>query len=100
MSWLQKLQHRWNARNLWQVAAILLTFACTGTTVVLLMRPLLHFFFGAEIPTWAKTVYYILILPIYNIVLLCYGFIFGQYHFFLQYEKRFFKRIGSFFVKK
>ncbi len=99
MGWLQKLQTRWNAKNLWQVVSILIVFACTGLTVVALMRPLLHYFFGAEIPGWAKVTYYILILPIYNIVLLMYGFIFGQFNFFLQFEKRFFRRLSSLFKK-
>ncbi|MBS1505437.1 MAG: prolipoprotein diacylglyceryl transferase [Bacteroidetes bacterium] len=100
MSWLQKLQTRWNAKNIWQVIAILLVFCCTGMTVVALARPLLHFFFGAEIPTWAKVVYYILILPVYNIVLLMYGFLFGQFHFFYAFEKRFFTRMRGLFRKK
>ncbi len=97
MGWLQRLQTRWNAKNLWQVISILIVFACTGLTVVGIMRPMLHFFFGVEIPTWAKVMYYILILPIYNLVLLMYGFIFGQFKFFVAFEKRFFKRLTSLF---
>ncbi len=99
MGWLQKLQHRWKAGSIWQVFAILLTFACTGLTVVYLMRPILHYFFGNEIPGWARVVYYIFILPIYNLILLFYGFIFGQFKFFLEFEKRFFRRIGSLLKK-
>ncbi|HTH56601.1 MAG TPA: DUF6787 family protein [Cyclobacteriaceae bacterium] len=99
MSWLKKLQQRWNAKNVWQVIAILLCFALTGTTVVWLMKPLLGFIFGGEVPLWAKAAYYIFILPVYNLVLLFYGFIFGQFHFFLEFEKRFFKRIASLFQK-
>jgi len=93
MGWLQKLQQRWNARSLWQVVAILIVFACTGLTVVGIMRPMLHFFFGSEIPVWARVVYYILILPVYNVILLLYGFVFGQFRFFLDFEKRFLKRL-------
>jgi hypothetical protein len=93
MSWLQKLQQRWNAKSIWQVIAIILVFALTGSTVVWIMKPTLRFFFGNEIPIWARIAYYILILPVYNIVLLCYGFIFGQFNFFFEFEKRFFKRI-------
>lgn len=100
MSWLQKLQTRWNAKNIWQVIAILLVFCCTGMTVVAIMRPTLHFLFGPEIPAWAKVVYYILILPVYNIVLLMYGFVFGQFRFFYDFEKRFFARMRGLFRKK
>ena len=63
------------------------------------MKPMLRFLFGNEIPLWAKAAYYILILPIYNLVLLFYGFIFGQFNFFLEFERRFFKRVTSLFKK-
>lgn len=99
MSWIQRLQQRWNVKNVWQVLAILLCFALTGTTIVWLMRPLLRFLFGNEIPMWVKGAYYVLILPIYNIVLLFYGFVFGQFNFFLEFEKRFFRKMASLFRK-
>ncbi len=97
MSWLLKLQQRWNMKNVWQVIAILICFALTGTTVVWIMKPTLRFLFGNEIPVWAKIVYYILILPIYNLILLFYGFVFGQFNFFLEFEKKTFRRITSLF---
>src|SRR2546422_2968923 len=99
MSWIQKLQQRWKAKSVWQVVAILLCFALTGTTIVWLMKPLLRLVFGSEVPLWAKIAYYILILPVYNLVLLFYGFIFGQLKFFLEFEKRFFKRLVAIFRK-
>lgn len=99
MNWIQKLQQRWNLKNVWQVVVVLIVFACTGFTVLWLKRPVLYFFFGEEIPGWAKGVYYILVLPIYNLILLFYGFIFGQFNFFLAFEIRFFKRIASLFRK-
>lgn len=95
MGWLHNLQQRWNAGSLWQVVAILLAFTCTGLTVVWLMRPILHFFFGDVIPGWARILYYLFILPVYNLVLLCYGFLFGQFRFFWEFEKRFLQRIAS-----
>ncbi|MBS1952322.1 MAG: hypothetical protein OJF59_001933 [Cytophagales bacterium] len=100
MSWLARLQQRWNAKNSWQVIAILLTFICTGFTVLLVKKPILFFLFGNEIPLWAKVLYYVLILPIYNLFLLGYGFLFGQFTFFFQFEKRFFSRIITYFKKK
>ena len=35
----------------------------------------------------------ILILPVYNILLLFYGFVFGQFHFFWKFEKRMLSRM-------
>lgn len=94
--WIDKLKHRWNLTSAWQVIVILIVFACTGTTVLLLKRPLFSYLFpDGEKPWWASTTYYILILPAYNVLLLAYGFVFGQFKFFWEFEKRFFSRILS-----
>lgn len=77
-----------------QVVIILIVFACTGTTVALIAKPLLRTLFApAEVPVWATVLYYVLILPLYNLFLLCYGFLFGQFTFFWNFEKRFFGRL-------
>jgi hypothetical protein len=94
MSWLNKLQSRWKVESIWQVIVILIVFACTGTTVMLIAKPTLIWFFEPDpVPLWGKITYYILIFPIYNVFLLAYGFIFGQFKFFYEFEKRFLKRI-------
>lgn len=96
MSWLQKLQERWKVQSLGQVVLILIVFACTGTTVVWIAKPILSWCFEPEaVPVWGRIVYYVLILPIYNVFLLAYGFIFGQFKFFYAFEKRFLNRIFS-----
>lgn len=93
-SWNERLKARWKVKNTYQVVLILIVFACTGTTVALIARPILHALFEPnDVPTWATMVYYLLILPIYNIFLLFYGLIFGQFRFFWEFEKRFFGRI-------
>jgi len=101
MSWIQKLQERWKVRNAFQVVIILLVFACTGFTVLFLKRPLFAYWFdNSPMPVWASVVYYILILPVYNVFLLFYGGLLGQFQFFWDFEKRFFKRIFTNFKKK
>lgn len=85
----------------WQVLIILLVFACTGTTVLLVKRPLLTWMGGEGAnTTLASIIYYLLILPFYNVLLLGYGLIFGQFNFFWEFERRFFKRIFSKFKNK
>ena len=94
--WIEKLKDRWKLKNTWQVIVILIVFACTGTTVLLIKRPLFTYWFPeGEKPLWANIIYYVMILPIYNILLLAYGFVFGQFTFFWNFEKRFFSRIMS-----
>lgn len=94
MSWLEKLKTRWGLNSIGQVVIVLIVFACTGTTVVLIKKPLLAFLTGgAGMQWWMTVLYYVLILPFYNVLLLAYGFIFGQFAFFWNYEKKFFRRI-------
>jgi hypothetical protein len=94
MNWMTRLQERWKVGSIFQVVIILIVFACTGFTVLFLKRPLFQYLYdGGEIPLWASVLYYILILPVYNVILLFYGFIFGQFRFFWNFEKRFFSRL-------
>ena len=90
----ERLKHRWALKNTAQVLMVLLVFALTGTTILVLKQPLLTLIFGDDPqPVWFSVMYYILILPVYNLLLLMYGAILGQFTFFWQFEKRFFNRI-------
>lgn len=93
MSWFEKLQERWDVGPI-RVILILVVFGCTGFTVLFLKEPVLSLILPKEERSWLFTLtYYILILPIYNIILLFYGFLFGQFKFFLAFEKRMFSRM-------
>ena len=91
--WLEKLQARWKVNSITQVILILCVFACTGFTVMFIKPGIHHLFFDPGRGTWFHVAYWILILPFYNILLLCYGFIFGQFKFFWEFEKKMFGRI-------
>ena len=93
-SWIQKLMLRWKLGSAFQVVVVLLVFACTGFTVLFIKKPILHFLAGEQGDSvTASVIYYLLILPLYNVILLAYGFLFGQFNFFWEFEKRFFNRI-------
>ena len=90
---MDRLAKRWRVSPS-RVLVILLVFACTGTTVLLLKRPILAWATGGSEPSvWVSLIYYVLILPFYNLILLIYGAVFGQFAFFWEFEKRFLKRI-------
>lgn len=91
--WLERLGDRWGAGPA-RVLLILLTFACTGFTVMFLKKPVVAFFTGdGEQPLLFTILYYILILPVYNVILLIYGALFGQFRFFWAFEKRMVRRM-------
>ena len=94
MSFINKLQDRWNLKSVGQVIVVLTVFALTGFTVLFLKKPVVAFFTNLEEPSiWFSIAYYVLILPIYNVILLIYGFVFGQFQFFWSFEKRSFNRM-------
>jgi hypothetical protein len=85
---LKRLQQRWGLKSIGQVVLVLIVFAATGTTVMFLKRPVVSIFTeNGEQPVLFSIIYYLLILPIYNIILLAYGFLFGQFDFFWRFEK-------------
>jgi len=99
----KRIQTKWKLESLFQVGMVLLVFACTGTTILLVKKPILDFFGierGGDQDLRNTILYLILILPLYQIFLLIYGFIFGQFSFFWEKEKEFLKRIGKLFSSK
>lgn len=91
---MQKLRERWGLTHNYQVWLVLLVFALTGTSIMLL-KP--YFVEYTGIPKW---LYYIIILPIYQIVLLIYGYLLGLGSFFWEKEKRFYRKVVSWFSPK
>ncbi|TAG05744.1 MAG: hypothetical protein EAZ44_02980 [Cytophagia bacterium] len=93
MGFLVKLQEKWQLKGITQVVIVLIVFACTGTTVVFIKQPLFALL-GIQLKGWIGFVLYlILILPLYQVLLLGYGFIFGQFKFFWEFEKRTWQRL-------
>jgi len=94
MGFLEKLKNRWKLDSIGQVVWVLVAFACTGFTIMFLKSPILDWIGGSESNQTLFTVlYYVFILPIYNIILLIYGFVFGQFAFFWNFEKRMWYRM-------
>lgn len=100
---LQRLQIKWQLKSLTQVLLVLLVFACTGTTILLIKNSILAFFGierGGGQGLMNTLAYLLLVLPLYQIMLLIYGFIFGQFRFFWEKEKQLVQRIGRIFNRK
>ncbi len=94
MSYLENLKKKWNLQSVKQVIIVLLVFALTGFTVLFLKKPIVALIAPGESEnTWFTVGYYVLILPFYNVILLFYGFLFGQFNFFWEFEKRSFRRV-------
>ncbi|WP_035757640.1 DUF6787 family protein [Hugenholtzia roseola] len=96
-SWLQRLRQRWQVESNWQVLLILCVFALTGFSAMYLKIPI-YAYLGVEAttPFWKRSlIWWLTVFPAYQVLLLGYGALLGQFRFFWQFEKRFFGRIGQ-----
>ncbi|PWJ53737.1 hypothetical protein CLV98_1219 [Dyadobacter jejuensis] len=99
---LEKLKERWNVKNGWDVAVILIVFACTGFSVMFLKRALMEVWgLNDDTSPWIRwAINLLVILPLYQVILLAWGWIWGKYDFFLAFEKRMFSRMAGWFKRK
>jgi len=99
-NFIQKLKSRWGLESNLQVALVLLVFSITGYSSVMIRGPILNYFEISN-TTMEPVLYWILriglIFPIYQVMLLVIGTIFGQFSFFWNFQK---KTIGRFSRKK
>ncbi|MDX5348983.1 MAG: hypothetical protein LPJ89_11535 [Hymenobacteraceae bacterium] len=98
---MKRLQEKWGVGPL-QVVLILIVFALTGSTVVAIKKPLFALLGVAETePAWLQTVMYLLfVFPLYQSLLLFYGFLFGQFNFFWEKEKKLLRLIARPFQRR
>jgi len=91
----EKLKLRWGIESDWQVAIILLVFTLTGFSF-LFVSPWIEYLLGVseDDPLWLKALVFVLImLPSYNILLIIWGTLLGQYTFFKNFIVKFLKRL-------
>jgi len=99
---IEKLKQRWNVKNGWDVLVILAVFACTGFSILFIKRILFELVgLNDGTRSWIRwTVNILIILPLYQVVLLAWGWVWGKFSFFWEFEKRMFERIGGLFKRK
>ena len=95
---LNKLLKIFRVQSTYQLFIIFIVFGITGSLSVILGDPILIKFAGEGI---AKKDYYwilriILIFPLYQILLIVVGTLFGQFKYFWEIEKKILIRIGFF----
>ena len=88
--WIEKLKTKWKIQNDRDFWLIMLTFSLAGMGISV-VRPIVFHLFGIEAttPLWIKICAYIpLIPPVYQMGLLFFGTLLGQFNFFWEKEKQ------------
>ncbi len=100
---MNKLKERWNITSNWQLTVIFIVFAVTGSTSAKFAGPLTDFV-GLTQESVGGWIYWIsrilLIFPIYQVLLVFFGWLFGEFDFFWNFEKKMLKAMGLGFVFK
>ena len=101
-NFLTKLQHKWGVESLFQVFLILLAFSLAGSSVVFFRKLLFNLLgYNSLTPFWLKTVTYIIfIFPTYQVLILLYGTLLGQFNFFWEKEKKLGRAIKKMFTRR
>ncbi len=93
----KKLEKKWKLTYRWEMISVFLVFAITGTSSLFVGKPLM-ILMGITKENLNVLVYWILFIIIglifYQILLICFGWLFGQFHFFWNFEKRMLRKFG------
>ncbi len=100
---MEKLKQRWGIESNFQIIVIFVVFAVTGSAATKLAAPVTELI-GLDKETTNAWFYWIirilLIFPIYQVLLVAFGWLFGQFKFFWNFEKKMLRRLGLGFLLK
>jgi hypothetical protein len=94
---MNKLKEKWGITSNYQIIIILLVFSITGSVAVLIAKPVLNLL-GLDIEVVSPWLFWpiriFIIFPIYQILIVIIGTLFGQFKFFWAFEKKMLSRLG------
>ena len=94
---IKYLKDKWNLKSNFQLVIILIVFAITGSGSLYISKPLMEFL---SISTENMDIYlywilrFIIVTVVYQFVLLIVAFVFGQFNWFWNFEKKILKKMG------
>lgn len=93
---MNRLKERWGVTNNWQLTVIFIVFALTGSTSAKFAGPITDMIgVTKEMGLWIYwPVRILIIFPAYQVLLVFFGWLFGEFDFFWQFVKRMFAIFG------
>lgn len=93
----KKLENKWVVNQRWEIIRIFIVFAVTGSSSLVVSRPIIAFI-GITKENLNVVVYWILFIIVslicYQVLLVVFGWLFGQFRFFWAFEKKMLSRFG------
>ena len=94
---MERLKEKWGITSNFQLVIILIVFSVTGSIAVWIAKPILDFI-GLEKSTVSPWIFWsiriAIIFPTYQVLIVIIGALFGQFNFFLAFEKKMLARLG------
>jgi len=99
---MNRLKQRWGITSNFQLIIIFVVFAITGSASAWLSKPFCVWLgiTKGDFGGWFTLIRLIIIFPIYQVLLVLIGFLFGQFKFFWGFEKKMLKNMGLGFLFK
>ena len=93
----KKLENKWIVNQRWEMIRIFIVFAITGSSSMLIGRPVIKLL-GITKENLNPLLYWFLFIIIglifYQLLLVFFGWLFGQFKFFWEFEKKMLTRFG------
>lgn len=97
---MNKLKKRWGIQSNWQLTVIFIVFAITGSTSAKLAGPVTEFLHIHKDMGWY--IYWpfriLIIFPVYKVLLVCFGWLFGEFTFFKNFAVKMIRGMGLGFI--
>ena len=94
---LKTIKDKWGISSNIQLLTIFLVFGVTGSLSAYISQPILNFI-GIDRMSISSWLYWpiriLIIFPIYQILIVAIGALFGQFKFFWKFEKKMLARLG------
>lgn len=99
---MKGLMKRWNLTSYWQVTVVFIVFGITGSTSAKMAGPLVDALgITKSIGLfWYWTIRILIILPVYQVLLVFFGWLYGEFEFFWNFEKKMLRGMGLKFLLK
>lgn len=94
---MKRLKAKWGIDSNFQLFIIFFVFSITGSLSLIVAKPVLSFF-SLEKELLSPWVFWpiriLVIFPIYQLLIVIIGALFGQFNFFWSFEKKMLYRLG------
>ena len=94
---MKRLKEKWGITSNFQIIIILVVFSITGSIAVIIAKPVL-ILVGLDKESISLWLFWpiriFIIFPIYQVLIVIIGALFGQFQFFWDFEKKMLARLG------